>query len=160
MIVCALALLALPAFALDLDCGTLDIVVDDATAQIVEARLPGLGTEFGLTGGLLLTEGADAREIELSGGALVDGRPDALRFAPEGEALEVAVEIARNDGWFAWDVRLRNTGDAQRLLAVSLPVNVLADGPIPVYDGHLSRDALTEAFDGPRHRTPIPLAAA
>ncbi len=156
----AALLTVLPAFAANLDCGTLDIVVDDATAQIVGARLPGLGTEFGLTGGLRLTEGVEARAIELSGGTLVATEPATLRFAPEEEALEVEAAITCNDGWFAWDVMLRNTGDEQRLLALSLPISVPGDGPISVYDGFLPTEALTEAFDGPRYRTPIPLAAA
>ena len=160
LLACALVLLALPAFALNFDCGTLDIAVDDATAQIVGARLPMLGTEFGLTGGLRLTEGVEAREIALAGGSVVDDQPATLRFVPEGEALAVDVAITCNDGWFAWNVTLRNTGDERRLLAVSLPINVPGDGPISAYDGFLPTEELTEAFDGPMYRTPIPLAAA
>ncbi|MFW6438139.1 MAG: hypothetical protein ACOCZ7_03910, partial [Armatimonadota bacterium] len=80
--------------------------------------------------------------------------------APEDEALEGEVAVRCNDGWFAWDVALRNTGDTQRLLALSLPINVPGDGSISAYDGYLPTEELTEAFDGPMYRTPIPLAAA
>lgn len=154
------AVMISPAAALELSCGTLQITIDDATGRISNARIAGFETDLGLSAGLRLTDGVEAREVALGQATVTDARPALLRFAPEGEQLEVQAAITCNDGWFAWDVALRNTGDTQRLLALSLPIEVPGDGPIAVYDGFLPTEALTEAFDGPMYRTPIPLAAA
>ncbi len=155
------ALACVPAWAVvDLSCGSLVIRIDETTGRITSARIPGLNAELALTGGLRLTEGAEAREIELTPVSVTGGTPTVLRFAPEGEQLAVEVQVAINGGSFAWHVTLRNTGDRRRLLALSLPLDVPGDGPIAVYDGFLPTDALTEAFDGPMYRTPIPLCAA
>lgn len=155
------ALFCAPACAaIDLTCDSLSITIDDATGRITTAWLPDHPDLLPLTGGLRLTEGVEAREIDLTGVAVTPGEPVTLRYAPEGEALEIEAAVAATGGHFAWEVTLRNTGERQRLLALSLPVEVPGDGPIAAYDGFLPTEALTEAFDGPMYRTPIPLCAA
>jgi len=151
---------SLPAAALDLGCNSLSITLDETTGRITAARLPGLGADLALTGGLRLTEGVQQREIDLSATTVTVGETTVLRCEPQGESLSVTCEVSAEEGWFAWRVALRNTGDRRRLLALSLPLEVPGDGPLACYDGYLPTDALTEAFDGPRYRTPIPLCAA
>lgn len=153
-------LLAAAAPAAELECGSLAVTLDEATGRITGARLPQLDRALGLTGGLRLTEGAEEREIALGDATFEAARAPRLLFQPEGEGLTVACTIRAEAGWLAWDVTLRNDADRQRLLALSLPVEVPADGPPACYDGYLEEPALEEPFDGPRYRTPIPLCAA
>ncbi len=160
LVACALILVCLPAFALEMSCGSLVIRIDDATGRIVNGRLPRLDRDFPLRGGLRLTEGVDEREIELGGAEIVSEEPLTLDFAPQGENLTVTCAIETHQGWFSWRVTISNVGERQRLLALSLPVEVPGEGAISAYDGYLPTEALTEAFDGPKYRTPIPLCAA
>ena len=155
------ALLCVSAWAeVELSCDSLVIRLDETTGRITSARVPQLDADLALTGGLRLTEGAEAREIALGQASVSGGRSPLLSYAPEGEELAVEARVIPREAWFAWEVTLRNTGDAQRLLALSLPLVVPGDGPIAAYDGFLPTEALTEAFDGPMYRTPIPLCAA
>ncbi len=155
------ALMCASAWAeIELSCDSLVIRLDEENGRITSARIPQLNADLALKGGLRVTEGVEAREITLGRASVSGGQSPLLRFAPEGEELAVEARITPRNAWFAWEVKLRNAADRQRLLALSLPLEVPGDGPIAAYDGFLPTEALTEAFDGPMYRTPIPLCAA
>ncbi len=161
MLLVAALLALMPAHAALLECDTLCVQIDESTGRVVLGSLPDLDRTLDLTGGLVLTEGIDARPIALADAAFAAADAGAtLDFAPADEDLRVSLGIALEGGWLAWNVELENTGDRQRLLSVALEISVPSDGPISCYDGHEEFAALTKSFDGPPYRRPLPLCAA